>query len=434
MVRISELRQASAIGRQVVARGWVRSTRSQKSHTFVELNDGSSLQSLQVIIPSEQSATSSHATSFPTGSCVEVEGTIVKSPGNQPTEMLCSAVRVVGQCTDASYPLQKKAHTLEFLREIPHLRSRTNTIGGMLRVRNAAMMALHNFYQQHRFLLVNTPILTSSDCEGAGEAFHLSKSDAFFSRNAFLTVSGQLQAEAFALSHTRVYTFGPTFRAENSQTTRHLAEFWMCEPEMCHVDLSGLMDNAEQAVKHSAQTVYASCAEDFAFFEQRYHAKKLNLEQAFVRMSYDEAIKALRGSSQKFERAVSDGMDLATEHEKWLCESYTEGRPVFVHGFPEALKPFYVRDRDSFDLLVPGIGELIGGSVREERYDVLVKKFKEKGMPAEDYAWYLELRKFGSAPHGGYGIGFERMVRLFTGLENIRDAIPIPRVPGYCPM
>ncbi|KAL1500422.1 hypothetical protein AB1Y20_013079 [Prymnesium parvum] len=459
--RVSAILQSGLqmVGQEVTVKGWVRTVRSQKSFSFVEVNDGSSLQGVQVIAASDIRGYDV-VDALTTGAAVSVVGVVAESPAKgQSVELKAVEVALVGDCPAESYPLQKKRHSLEFLRSIAHLRPRTNTIGAISRVRSALAYATHNFFQELGFKYVQTPIVTASDCEGAGEMFRVTtlpvqQSDKklddaadFFGRAAYLTVSGQLSAETFACALGDVYTFGPTFRAEESNTARHLAEFWMIEPEMAFCDLQGDMDNAESFVKHVVKYAVDHCAEDIAFFskfQDKGLAARLDavVNKPFARVRYEEAIAMLQKEIAKDPSKwqypqVEFGTDLATEHERWLAE-VAFGTATFVYDYPKAIKAFYMRDNEdgrtvaAMDLLVPGVGELIGGSQREERLDVLQAKMAEAGLREEDYWWYLDLRRFGSVPHAGYGLGFERLVCYVTGTANIRDAIAFPRYPGSC--
>lgn len=445
------------IGKEVNIKGWVRTVRNQKTFTFIEVNDGSTLSNFQVIadpeIPNYQKLTEQ----LTTGASVSIEGAIVESPGKgQAVEMQAKSIRIIGSCDAENYPLQKKRHSFEFLRSIAHLRPRTNTLGAVARVRSALAYATHKFFQEKGFIYVQTPVITASDCEGAGELFRVSTLDPekaprneqggidyskdFFERPAFLTVSGQLNGEIFALSHSDIYTFGPTFRAENSNTSRHLAEFWMVEPEMAFCDLDMDMDNAEAYVKFLLQYLMDNCQEDLEFFD-KFISKglidrlKLIIETSFERASYTYAMRILEKSGERFDYPVRWGLDLQSEHERYLSEKYFN-KPVFITDYPKEIKPFYMRLNDdektvaNMDLLFSKIGEIIGGSQREERYGYLKERMKEAKMSLDDYWWYMELREYGSVPHAGYGLGFERMVQFATGVENIRDVIAFPRYPG----
>ena len=460
-----------AIGSTVLLKGWVRTVRTQKTFSFVEVNDGSSLGGMQVVAPSEISSYGV-VEELTTGAAVTVVGEVVPSKGKgQTIEVKAQTVELVGDCPSDSYPLQKKRHSLEFMRSIAHLRPRSNLFGAVSRVRSALAQGTHAFFASEGFRYVQTPIVTASDCEGAGEMFRVTTLDPakpaaapstsgapeaaaadpyaedFFGRAAFLTVSGQLSAETYACALGDVYTFGPTFRAEDSNTARHLAEFWMIEPEMAFADLNDDMDNAEAYVKHVVGHVMRTCKSDLDFFtsfvdkELRGRLERL-VEDDFARVSYSEAVEMLSAEiakdPSKWEYPeVVFGTDLATEHERWLSE-VAFGRATFVYNYPKEIKAFYMRDNEdgktvaAMDLLVPGIGELIGGSQREERLDVLRAKMADVGLDEEEYSWYLDLRRYGSVPHAGYGLGFERLVCYVTGVANIRDAIAFPRYPGSC--
>ncbi|CAO3598436.1 unnamed protein product [Absidia cylindrospora] len=422
----------------VTLRGWVRSVRQQKQLSFANINDGSTLKGIQVILNDTQKAAR-----LSTGACVELQGQLTTSPGKeQGMELQVDKLKVLGEC-DNTYPLQKKRHTLEFMRTINHLRSRANTGSAVLRMRNAAGEGLQKFFADQEFIQVNTPLLTSSDCEGGGEVFSVAPSD-FFKKPVYLTVSGQLHAEIMATSMGRVYTFGPVFRAEESMTSRHLAEFWMAEAEIAFIDdLDQLLDVTEANIQQTTQHVMDKCYDDVAFFNQWVDKQLLNrlrtsLDKPFVRMTYTEAIDILQRSNKTFQFPTNWGASLQSEHERYLASDECCGRPVFVTDYPKELKPFYMRANPDektvgcFDLLLPGIGELVGGSMREDRYDILQHKMEIAGMNCEDYQWYLDLRKYGSAPHGGYGIGFERLMLWLTGLDNVREVVPIPRWAGHC--
>lgn len=428
--------------------GWVRTRRDSKAFSFLELNDGSCLKGIQVIadagIPGYEAIAD-----MTTGASVRVEGKLVASQGQgQKWEVQASSVALVGPA-DESYPLQKKGHTLEFLRSIAHLRTRSNLFGAVFRVRSRMTWAVHNFFQQRGFVNVHTPIITASDCEGAGEMFRVTTleqgkpakaEEDFFGRNAYLTVSGQLEAETFACALGKVYTFGPTFRAENSNTSRHAAEFWMIEPEVAFCDLQGDMDLAESHVKEMVRFALEDCKEDLEFFSKFVDKELLPrlqmvAEKPFQRVTYEEAVKILLECGQKFEYPVEYGLNLQSEHERYLTEKHFKC-PVTVYNYPKEIKPFYMRLNDdnrtvaAMDLLVPGIGELVGGSQREERMDVLLANMERHGVKPEDYWWYTDLRKYGTVPHAGYGLGFERLLMFVTGVGNIRDVIPYARTPG----
>jgi len=435
----------------VFVEGWVRTRRDYRDFSFLEVNDGSCLQNLQVVVPGELSGQEDFR-QLGTGAAVEVYGDIHASPGKgQNWEMRAGSVRCVGASPE-DYPLQKKRHSDEFLRTIAHLRPRTNKYGALFRLRSELAYALHHFLKTRGFYYIHTPIITSSDCEGAGEMFRVSTSEApgtgadgrtasdFFGKPAFLTVSGQLAVEMFALSLGNVYTFGPTFRAENSNTSRHAAEFWMLEPEMAFCDLSGDMDLAEDMVRFCTRYVTENCFKDLELFA-RFVDKNLmaSLEtiasKDFLRVSYAEAVRILQQSGASFDYPPAPGNDLQTEHERYLSEVHFK-QPLFVFDYPSSIKPFYMRLNDdgqtvaAMDLLVPRVGEIIGGSQREERHDVLAARIEQTGLNRDDYWWYLESRKYGSAVHSGFGLGFERLIMFMTGVANIRDVIPFPRTPG----
>ena len=444
----------------VTLKGWVRTRRDSKAGiSFVHVSDGSSFHPVQVVAPSSLANYASEVLHLTAGCAVEATGVIVPSPAKgQPFEMQATEVRVVGWVEDPdSYPIQPKAHSLEFLREVAHLRPRTNVIGATTRVRHTIAQAIHGFFSTREFLWVNTPIITASDAEGAGSLFRVSTLDLanlprtpdgkvdfaqdFFGREAFLTVSGQLNVEAYCLALSKVYTFGPTFRAENSNTSRHLAEFWMVEPEIAFADLHDDANLAEALLKHILKTLLAERPEDMAFFDERIEkglVAKLQgiVESEFVRMDYSEAITILEKAKQKFEFPVKWGIDLQSEHERYLTEQHAK-KPVIVMNYPKGIKAFYMRlnedDRTvaAMDVLAPGIGEIIGGSQREERLDVLDARMGEAGLDREHYGWYRDLRRYGTVPHAGFGLGFERTVAYVTGLSNVRDVIPFPRTPGH---
>jgi asparaginyl-tRNA synthetase len=443
----------------VTVNGWVRTRRDSKAGiSFVHVSDGSSFHPVQVVAPNTLPNYADDVMRLTAGCAVEASGVIVPSPAKgQPYEMQASAVRVVGWVEDPdSYPIQPKPHTLEFLREVAHLRPRTNVMGAVTRVRHTIAQAIHRFFDQRGFVWVNTPIITSSDAEGAGELFRVSTLDLanlprtaegrvdyaqdFFGRETFLTVSGQLNVESYCLALSKVYTFGPTFRAENSNTSRHLAEFWMVEPEIAFASLADNATLAEALLKHILRTVLERRADDMAFFEERIEKgviAKLTaiVDSQFERMDYTDAVRALENAKQKFEFPVHWGMDLQSEHERYLSEQYAK-RPVIVMNYPKAIKAFYMRVNDdgrtvaAMDVLAPGIGEIIGGSQREERLDVLDSRLAEVGLDKEHYGWYRDLRRYGTVPHAGFGLGFERTVAYVTGLANVRDVIPFPRTPG----
>lgn len=445
------------IGEDVTIKGWVKTVRNQKTFTFVEVNDGSSFSNLQVIINSDIPNYEKTLEDLSTGASVAVTGTIVESPGkNQEVEIHAKEFSVIGKCDPESYPLQKKRHSYEFLRTIAHLRPRTNTIGAVTRVRNALAFATHLFFQERGFIYLHTPIITASDCEGAGKMFQVTTlnvekpprnpegkvnyQEDFFAKPAFMTVSGQLNGEIYACALSDIYTFGPTFRAENSNTSRHLAEFWMIEPEMAFAELVDNMDCAEAYLKFVLKYALDNCEEDMKFFEQFVSPGLIQrlehiVQTPFERASYTYAVKILEDSKKTFEFPVHWGADLQSEHERFLAEEFF-AKPVIITDYPKQIKSFYMRGNDdgktvaAMDVLVPKIGEIIGGSQREERLDVLEAKLEEFNLNKEDYWWYLELRKYGSVPHAGFGVGFERLIQFATGMENIRDVIPFPRYPG----
>ncbi|WP_165079468.1 MULTISPECIES: asparagine--tRNA ligase [unclassified Desulfovibrio] len=426
--------------------GWVRTRRDAKGFSFVELNDGSCLANLQCIV---DDGTPAHAAlgDASTGAALRVRGALVASPGKgQKWELRAESVEVFGLADPETFPLQKKRHSDEFLRGIAHLRPRTNKYGAAFRIRSEAGYAVHEFFRSRRFAWVHTPVLTGSDCEGAGEMFRVTtlapgqQGEDFFTRQASLTVSGQLEAEALALGLGRVYSFGPTFRAENSNTPRHAAEFWMIEPEMAFADLDDLMELGEGLTRHVVEHVLDRCEADVALFDKFVEPGLLErlrgiLRQPFARVPYAEAVRILEEADANFAFPVSFGIDLQTEHERYLAETHFQ-RPVIVYDYPREIKAFYMRANDdgetvaAMDMLVPRIGELIGGSQREERLDVLTARMAELGQKPEDYWWYLDLRRYGSVPHAGFGMGFERLLMFLTGISNIRDVIPFPRTPG----
>lgn len=433
---------------EIEVRGWVRTRRDSKEFSFLELNDGSCLGSLQVIADAGIEGYD-RVHEMTTGSAVTARGRLVESPGQgQKWEMQASHLELLGGAPD-DYPLQKKRHGPEFLREIAHLRPRTNLFGAVFRTRSRLAHAVHRFFEERDFVLVHTPIITANDCEGAGEMFHVTTQPAggqpeedFFGKTTHLTVSGQLEGETFACALSNIYTFGPTFRAENSHTTRHAAEFWMIEPEMAFCNLEGDMDLAEEFVKELTRSVLDGPADDFGLFanfvdkglEERL---RFIVERPFARLSYTEAVEILKSSGKTFQYPVGWGENLQSEHERFLTEEHCKS-PVTVFDYPEAIKPFYMRRNEdgktvaAMDVLVPGIGEIVGGSQREERYDVLRETMRQDGLSEESYRWYLDLRRFGTVPHAGFGAGFERVLMMVTGVQNIRDVIPYPRTPGMC--
>jgi len=437
--------------------GWVRTVRSSKNFGFIELNDGSFFKNIQVVFEDGRIDNFSEIEKLTVGSSIAVDGILELTPGaKQPFEIKADAIRIEG-FSDREYPLQKKRHTFEYLRSIAHLRPRTNTFSAVFRVRSLLAHAIHEFFRQNGFVYVHTPIITGSDCEGAGEMFRVTTldpknppldgngnvdySDDFFARETNLTVSGQLAVETYCMAFGNVYTFGPTFRAENSNTSRHASEFWMIEPEMAFCDLAGDMDVAEDMMKFIIKYVLDNAPEEMEFFNRFIEKglfEKLSLvtESDFERITYTQAIDILLGSGEEFDNKVEWGLDLQTEHERYITEKHFK-KPVFVTDYPKEIKAFYMRLNDdnktvaAVDLLVPGVGEIIGGSQREERYDVLVDRIKETGMSEEDYWWYLDIRKFGGTKHAGFGLGFERVLMYITGMTNIRDVIPFPRVPRH---
>jgi asparaginyl-tRNA synthetase len=455
--RIAEIFSRQEIGSRLTVRGWVRTRRDSKGgFSFIEVYDGSGINGLQVIADNKLLNYENEVLKLQTGCSVKVVGTLKASLGKgQSVELLAEEIQVLGWADPESYPLQKKRHSFEFLRTIAHLRPRTNTFGAVARVRNAAAYAIHTFFQERGFLYVHTPIIAGSDCEGAGEMFKVTAFDLahvpmrdgrvdfekdFFSGPANLTVSGQLEAEIYALALGDVYTFGPTFRAENSNTPRHLAEFWMIEPEMAFCDLDGNVELATDLLRYIFTYILDHCREDMEFFNRFIDPTVIEtlenlVAQDFEHLTYTEAIELLSKAEQEFEYPTGWGDDIQTEHERYLCEKVFK-RPVVVVDYPKVLKAFYMKlNQDgktvrAMDVLVPKIGEIIGGSQREDDYDTLLSRMKEMGLNPDDYWWYLELRKFGTVPHSGFGLGFERLIQFITGLANIRDVIPFPRTPG----
>ena len=449
----------TAPGTEVTIQGWVRSRRDSKAGiSFVAVNDGSCFNSIQAVVPEQLENYHSEVLKAGSGCSVRISGELVVSQGKgQAYEIQASAVQIIGWVDDPeTYPVAKKRHTFEYLRGVAHLRVRTNTFGAISRVRTTLANAIHNYFFDNGFQWVNTPIITANDCEGAGELFHVSTLDMtniarntdgsvdysqdFFGTESFLTVSGQLNVEAYCLAMSKVYTFGPTFRAENSNTSRHLAEFWMVEPEIAFADLNDNADLAEGFLKHLFKAVLENCEDDIAFFNQFVDKGCLQRLQSiadtsFVRMDYGEAVAILEKSGQSFEFPVQWGLDLQSEHERYLCEQHV-GAPVIVMNYPKDIKAFYMRMNDdnntvaAMDVLAPGIGEIIGGSQREERLDVLDERMAEQQGLGEQLWWYRDLRRYGTVPHAGFGLGFERLISYVTGMENIRDVIPFPRVPN----
>ncbi len=450
------------VGATVAVRGWVRSRRDSKAGiSFVAINDGSCFASIQVVVPATLPNYESEALKLGSGCAVLARGTLVASEGKgQALEIQASEVVLIGAVDDPeSYPIAKKRHSYEFLRTVAHLRPRTNTFGAVTRIRTVLAHAIHNFFGERGFQWINSPIITSADCEGAGEMFRVSTLDLanlprtpqggvdfaqdFFGRETFLTVSGQLNAEAYCLAMSKVYTFGPTFRAENSHTSRHLAEFWMVEPEVAFADLAADADLAEAFLRHLFRTVLDRCGDDLSFFNEFVDKGLIErlthvVDQPFERMDYSEAIRVLQQSGKPFEFPVEWGLDLQSEHERYLCEQHVRA-PLVVMNYPRDIKAFYMRQNDdgktvaAMDVLAPGIGEIIGGSQREERLDRLDARIDEMKLDAEALGWYRDLRRYGSVPHAGFGLGFERLLCYVTGLDNVRDVIPFPRVPNSAP-
>jgi len=456
-ITVALARQADAIGRTVLLRGWVRTRRDSKGgFSFIELNDGSSQGNVQIVAPAELPNYEAVVKHLRTGASVAIEGEVKASPAKgQPTEVHATKVELLGDADAETYPLQKKGHSFEFLRTIAHLRPRTNTFSAIARLRNQICKSIHDFFQEQGFLYIHTPIITASDCEGAGALFRVTTLDAdkpprvdgqvdftrdFFNKPAFLTVSGQLQVESFACSMGKVYTFGPTFRAENSNTPRHLAEFWMVEPEMAFCDLNDNMTLAEAFLKRIVKDALDRCGEDMAFFAERIEKSLMPrleavLQKPFLRLSYTEAVKILETSGLTWEFPVAWGKDLQSEHERYLTEKHFQC-PVILYDYPRTLKPFYMRVNDdgktvrAMDVLLPGVGEIIGGSQREERLDILEDRMREQHLDPAAYSWYSDLRRYGTVPHAGFGLGLERAVLFLSGMQNIRDVIPFPRTPG----
>jgi asparaginyl-tRNA synthetase len=443
-------------GDTVTVKGWIRSKREAKEFAFVDINDGSCMANIQVVIDKDVPDYATILKQINTGASIELTGELVESPAKgQRVEVKASQVKIHGEADPETYPLQKKRHSFEFLRDIGHLRSRTNTLSAVFRVRNACSAAVHQFFQERGFLWVHTPIISASDCEGAGEMFNVTTlnlknvpltpekeidySKDFFGKAAYLTVSGQLEAEVMAMAFGNVYTFGPTFRAENSNTSRHLAEFWMIEPEMAFCDLLEDMDLAETFLRYIFKHVMEHCQADMEFFNERIDQTVLAtaeniINNQFERLTYTNAITLLEKSGQKFEYPVSWGLDLQSEHERYLAEEVFK-KPVILTDYPVDIKSFYMRLNDdgktvaAMDILAPKIGEIIGGSQREERLDLLEQRLAAQGLNPADYWWYLDLRRYGTVPHAGFGLGFERLVQFMTGMTNIRDVIPFPRAP-----
>lgn len=445
---VKVLKSESSPG-QIQVKGWVRTKRDSKAFSFIEINDGSCLANLQIVADATLDGYEESIVYLTTGASIAVTGNVVESQGKgQRWEMQATAVEVLGMAEE-DFPLQKKGHSMEFLRSIAHLRPRSNLFGAVFRVRSRMAFAIHQFFQDQGFVYVHTPIITASDCEGAGEMFRVVTMDGdeiklgddeFFSKPSYLTVSGQLEGETFACALSDIYTFGPTFRAENSHTSRHASEFWMIEPEMAFCDLDRDMDMAEAMVKYLVSDALESCADDLAFFGKfvdKGLIERLEFvrDRPFERVSYTEAVEILTASGQEFEYPVEYGHNLQSEHERYLTETHFKC-PITVYNYPADIKPFYMRKNDdgktvaAMDVLVPGIGEIVGGSQREERLDVLKANLEEHDLSKEEYEWYIDLRRFGTVPHAGFGLGFERLLMFVTGVHNIRDVIPFPRTPG----
>lgn len=441
LLKSEDAREAVKLG------GWVRTRRDSKEFSFMEINDGSCLQGIQVIVDAGIPG-SEDLSRMSTGASVEVLGELVESPGKgQSWEVRATKVKLLGEAPD-DFPLQKKGHSADFLRSIAHLRPRTNLYGATFRMRSRLAYAVHRFFNERDFFYVHTPIITASDCEGAGEMFQVTTNEAgkpeedFFAKKSYLTVSGQLEGETFACALSNIYTFGPTFRAENSNTSRHAAEFWMIEPEMAFCDLEGDMDLGEEFIQYLVKDVLENNEGDLSIFE-RFVDKGLRgrlevlASGGFSRMTYTEAVERLEKSGKTFDYPVEWGINLQSEHERYLCEEVVKG-PLTVYNYPKSIKPFYMRSNDdgktvtAMDVLVPGVGEIIGGSQREERYDLLKAAMEEHDLSLENYGWYLDLRKYGTVPHAGFGAGFERLLMYVTGIQNIRDVIPFARTPGSC--
>lgn len=453
--KIRQLLDSQTVGTEVLLKGWVRTKRGNKNITFIALNDGSTIRNIQVVADPALFG-EEVLKDVTTGACIGVTGVIVESQGQgQSIEVNARSIEIYGKCDPEVYPLQKKGHSMEFLREHAHLRFRTNTFGAVFRIRHSMAYAIHKYFNDRGFFYLHTPIITGSDCEGAGEMFHVTTLDLkniplndegqvdhekdFFAKETNLTVSGQLEGELGALSLGEIYTFGPTFRAENSNTPRHLAEFWMIEPEMAFYDIKDNMDLAEDFVKYLISYALENCQDDLEFLNKMIDKDLLErlrfvVENEFVRLTYTEAVDILTGADRKWEFPVGWGRDLQAEHERYLVEVHFK-KPVILTDYPREIKAFYMKQNDdgktvkAMDVLFPGIGEIIGGSQREEDHDKLVNRIKELKLPDKDLWWYLETRKFGSAPHSGFGLGFERLILFITGMSNIRDVIPFPRTP-----
>jgi asparaginyl-tRNA synthetase len=453
--KVKELLSLSPVGSEVLVKGWVRTKRGNKNIMFIELNDGSTISNIQIVV-NIPAFSETLLKDISTGACLAVSGKLVESHGQgQKVEINATLIELYGKADADTYPLQKKGHSMEFLREISHLRFRTNTFGAVFRIRHAMAFAVHKYFNDKGFFYLHTPIITGSDCEGAGEMFHVTSFDLrklphnengsidfgydFFGKETNLTVSGQLEGELGALSLGDIYTFGPTFRAENSNTPRHLAEFWMIEPEMAFYDLNDNMDLAEEFLKYLISYALENCREDIEFLNKMIDNNLIGklksvLESEFVRLTYTEAIKILTSAQREWEYPVSWGRDLQAEHERYLVEDHFK-KPVILTDYPKEIKAFYMKQNDdgktvrAMDVLFPGIGEIIGGSQREEIYDRLASRIREMKLNEKDFWWYLETRKFGTAPHSGFGLGFERLILFVSGMSNIRDVIPFPRTP-----
>lgn len=457
-VKVKALLESGEAGSLVVAMGWVRTRRGNKNVSFIALNDGSTINNIQVVVDNA-SYPEELLKGITTGSCIGVKGLLVESPGSgQRVEIQAKEIELFGTADPETYPLQKKGHSMEFLREIAHLRPRTNTFGAVLRIRHAMAFAIHKYFNDKGFTYLHTPIITASDAEGAGAMFRVTTLDVnnlprteegkidwsedFFGKEANLTVSGQLEGELGALALSEIYTFGPTFRAENSNTPRHLAEFWMIEPEMAFYDIIANMDLAEDFLKYLIRYALENCKDDLEFLNKMYDNELLErllfvVNNSFERLEYTKAIEILEKADQKFEFPVFWGADLQSEHERYLVEKHFK-KPVILTNYPKEIKAFYMKQNDdgktvrAMDVLFPKIGEIIGGSQREEIYEKLISRINELGIPEKDVWWYLETRKFGTAPHSGFGLGFERLLLFVTGMTNIRDVIPFPRTPNNC--
>jgi asparaginyl-tRNA synthetase len=456
--KIIDLLKNQTSGQEVLVKGWVRTRRDSKGgFSFIEINDGSCLNSIQVVADHSLASYATASPNLHTGSCVAVAGELVQSQGKgQSMEVRASEIKVYGAADAEKYPLQKKRHSFEFLREIAHLRPRTNTFGAVMRVRNCLAFSIHKFFNDRGFIYLNTPIITTSDCEGAGEMFQVTTLDMknppladgeidysqdFFGEKTGLTVSGQLEGETYAMALSDIYTFGPTFRAENSNTSRHLAEFWMVEPEMAFYDLDDDMDLAEEFIRHLLKDVLENCPEDMEFFNKRIEPTLIEtltniVENQFERITYTEAIHLLEKSTQSFDYSVEWGCNLQAEHERYLCEKVFK-KPVILFNYPQEIKSFYMKLNEegetvrAMDVILPKLGEIIGGSQREDDLEILTRRMKAKDLDPEQYWWYLDLRRYGSAPHSGFGLGFERLVQFTTGMDNIRDVIAFPRTPKH---